>query len=88
MEASVATFVLIHGAGDSAWFWHLVEAQLREQGQDVVTMDLPCEDDSAGLAEYADTVVDAIGHRGTRSWWRSLMAASRHRLSANGGRWI
>jgi pimeloyl-ACP methyl ester carboxylesterase len=64
MEASMATFVLIHGAGDSAWFWHLVEPQLRERGQDVVTTDLPCEDDSAGLAEYADTVVDAIGHRG------------------------
>jgi pimeloyl-ACP methyl ester carboxylesterase len=25
--------------------------------------DLPCDDDSAGLAEYADTVVDAIGDR-------------------------
>lgn len=32
-------------------------------GLDVVTMDLPCDDDSAGLAEYADTVVDAIGDR-------------------------
>jgi pimeloyl-ACP methyl ester carboxylesterase len=64
MEASMATFVLIHGAGDSAWFWHLVEPVLRERGQDIVTMDLPCEDDSAGLAEYVDTVVDAIGDRG------------------------
>lgn len=26
-------------------------------------MDLPCDDDAAGLAEYADTVVDAIGDR-------------------------
>ena len=25
--------------------------------------DLPCEDDSAGLPEYADTVIDAIGDR-------------------------
>ena len=25
--------------------------------------DLPCEDDAAGLPEYADTVVDAIGDR-------------------------
>jgi pimeloyl-ACP methyl ester carboxylesterase len=59
----VATFVLIHGAADSAWYWHLVEPELRERGHDVVTMDLPCEDDSAGLAEYADTVVEAIGDR-------------------------
>jgi pimeloyl-ACP methyl ester carboxylesterase len=59
----VATFVLIHGAADSAWYWHLVEPELRQRGHDVVTMDLPCDDDSAGLAEYADTVVDAIGDR-------------------------
>jgi pimeloyl-ACP methyl ester carboxylesterase len=55
--------VLIHGAGDSAWFWHLVEPELRERGHDVIAMDLPCEDDSAGLSEYADAVVDAIGDR-------------------------
>ena len=59
----MATFVLIHGAADSAWYWHLVEPELRERGHDVVTMDLPCEDDSAGLAEYAQTVVNAIGER-------------------------
>jgi pimeloyl-ACP methyl ester carboxylesterase len=62
-RAGVATFVLIHGAADTGWYWHLVEPQLRERGHDVVTMDLPCDDDSAGLAEYADSVVDAIGGR-------------------------
>jgi pimeloyl-ACP methyl ester carboxylesterase len=59
----MATFVLIHGAADSGWFWHLVGAELRERGHDVVAPDLPCEDDSAGLPEYADTVVAAIGDR-------------------------
>jgi pimeloyl-ACP methyl ester carboxylesterase len=59
----VATFVLIHGAGDTAWFWHLVDPELRQHGHEVIAMDLPCEDDSAGLADYADTVVDAIGDR-------------------------
>jgi pimeloyl-ACP methyl ester carboxylesterase len=59
----VPTFVLIHGAGDSAWFWHLVEPELTTHGHDVVAMDLPCDDDAAGLAEYADTVVQAIGDR-------------------------
>jgi pimeloyl-ACP methyl ester carboxylesterase len=52
---------MIHGAGDSSWHWHLVEPELRRLGHEVVTMDLPCEDDGAGLAEYADAVVDAIG---------------------------
>jgi pimeloyl-ACP methyl ester carboxylesterase len=59
----MATFVLIHGAGDVGWYWHLVEAELRERGHDVVAPDLPCDDDSAGLPEYAAAVVDAIGDR-------------------------
>ena len=59
----MATFVLIHGAADSGWFWHLVEAELRGRGHDVVAPDLPCDDDSAGLAEYADAVVGAVGDR-------------------------
>jgi len=59
----VSTFVLIHGAGDVGWYWHLVEAELRTHGHDVVAPDLPCEDDAAGLQDYADTVVDAIGDR-------------------------
>jgi pimeloyl-ACP methyl ester carboxylesterase len=59
----LATYALIHGAGDVGWYWHLVEAELRERGHDVVAPDLPVDDDSAGLSEYADTVVDAVGDR-------------------------
>jgi pimeloyl-ACP methyl ester carboxylesterase len=58
-----ATYVLIHGAGDVGWYWHLVEAELRRRGHDVVAPDLPVEDDSAGLSAYADVVVKAIGGR-------------------------
>jgi pimeloyl-ACP methyl ester carboxylesterase len=58
-----ATFALIHGAGDTGWYWHLVEAELRARGHDVVAPDLPSEDESAGLWEYADAVVDALGER-------------------------
>ena len=57
-----ATYVLIHGAGDVGWYWHLVEAELRARKHGVVVMDLPVEDDSAGLAAYADIVVQAIGN--------------------------
>jgi pimeloyl-ACP methyl ester carboxylesterase len=60
----MASYVLIHGAGSDSWYWHLVEPELRERGHDVVAVDLPCDDDSAGLAEYADTVVRAVGERG------------------------
>jgi hypothetical protein len=54
---------LIHGAGDVGWYWHLVEAELRQRGHDSVAPDLPCDDASAGLGEYAGVVADAIGDR-------------------------
>jgi pimeloyl-ACP methyl ester carboxylesterase len=59
----MATYVLIHSAGSDSWYWHLVAPELRARGHDVVAPDLPCEDDSAGLSEYADVVVDDIGDR-------------------------
>jgi pimeloyl-ACP methyl ester carboxylesterase len=59
----MATFVLIHGGGDVGWYWHLVERELRGRGHETVAPDLPCDDDSAGLGDYADAVVDAIGDR-------------------------
>src|SRR4029453_9068028 len=59
----MSTFVLIHGAGDVGWYWHLVEAALREHGHDTAAPDLPCEDDAAGLPASAGTVVRAIGDR-------------------------
>ena len=59
----MATFVLIHGAGDVGWYWHLLEADLRSRGHDTVAPELPCDDDSAGLPEYVDAVVQAIGDR-------------------------
>lgn len=63
MNEPRATYVLIHGAADSAWYWHLVVPELRERGHDVVAVDLPCDDESAGLSRYADAVVDAVGDR-------------------------
>ena len=59
----MATYVLIHGAGSDAWYWHLVAPRLRALGHDVVAVDLPCEDDAAGLGEYAAAVIDAVGDR-------------------------
>jgi SAM-dependent methyltransferase len=59
----VTTYAFVHGAGDSAWSWELVAGELRERGHDAITVDLPSGDESAGLWDYADEVVDAIGDR-------------------------
>lgn len=64
MMRTSSTYVLIPGAGGSAWYWHRLVEELHRRGHDAVAVDLPAADDSAGLAEYADTVVDAIGDRG------------------------
>jgi pimeloyl-ACP methyl ester carboxylesterase len=62
MVTEPTTFVPIHAAGDGAWSWGLVSEELRALGHEVVAIDLP-EDPSAGLWDYADTVVGGIGTR-------------------------
>ena len=57
--SGVATYVLIPGAGGDAWYWHLVAPKLRSLGHEVVAVDLPCDDDTAGFEEYAGVVVKA-----------------------------
>jgi pimeloyl-ACP methyl ester carboxylesterase len=59
----MVTFALIHGGGSTAWDWHLVAALLEEAGHDAVAVDLPIEEDTAGLDDYAQAVVDAVGKR-------------------------
>ncbi|GAA3079885.1 pimeloyl-ACP methyl ester carboxylesterase [Kribbella aluminosa] len=53
-------FVLIPGAASTSWHWHRVTAELRSRGYDVIPVDLPCDDPSAGLPQYVDTVVNAV----------------------------
>ena len=54
----------------------------------MVAPDLPCEDDAAGLGEYTDAVVDAIGdRRDDLVSSPSRSAASPHPWSPNGCRW-
>ena len=63
-EALTTTFVLIHGAGDSGWYWHLVEDELRALGHDTIAPDLPVER-SPTLVECADAVAQAVGDPST-----------------------
>ena len=57
----MATFVLVPGAGGQAWYWHRLVPELEARGHDAIAVELPASDPRAGLAEYADTVVAAIG---------------------------
>ena len=42
----VAVFALVHAAAVDAWYWHLLSAELRARGHDVVAADLPVDDDA------------------------------------------
>ena len=71
----MSTYVPIHAAGDGGWSWHLVEAELRARGHDVVAPDLPANDEALDLEDYADAVVGAVGQRQVQAdaatIWRS-----------------
>lgn len=59
----MSSFVLIPGAGGAAWYWHRVVPLLQQAGHDAAAVDLPGDDGSAGLPEYARLVSDAISDR-------------------------
>jgi pimeloyl-ACP methyl ester carboxylesterase len=54
------TFGLVHGGAHGAWCWERLVPELERRGHRSVAVDLPCEDDAAGAAEYARVVVDAL----------------------------
>ena len=55
--------MLIPGAGGDAWYWHLIERELGHRGHEVISVELPCDDDSAGLTDYTEAVIEAVGDR-------------------------
>jgi hypothetical protein len=59
----VSTFVLIPGAGGAAWYWHRVVPLLQQAGHEAIPVDLPGDDELAGLPEYTREVVNAVGDR-------------------------
>ncbi|HYK30592.1 MAG TPA: alpha/beta hydrolase [Streptosporangiaceae bacterium] len=59
----MTTFVLIPGAGGAAWFWHRVVPLIEQAGHEAIAVDLPADDESCGLPEYADQVASAAADR-------------------------
>ncbi|BAZ21936.1 hypothetical protein NIES4073_28170 [Kalymmatonema gypsitolerans NIES-4073] len=56
----MSLFCLVHGALQGAWCWDLLIPELEARGHKTVAMDLPIEDPSATLSDFADAVVQAI----------------------------
>lgn len=56
----MTTFALVHGAWHGAWCWDRLVPLLRAAGHRTVAVDLPTEDVSAGTAQYARTILDAL----------------------------
>lgn len=63
MTPSPSAFVLVPGAGGDGWYWSRVVPLLRAAGRDAVAVDLPAGDEDAGLEDYADVILAAIGQR-------------------------
>jgi pimeloyl-ACP methyl ester carboxylesterase len=55
-----ATFGLIPGAGGDAWYWHRLVPELEACGHRTVPIDLPAEDDAAGLNAYVEVIAEAL----------------------------
>jgi hypothetical protein len=61
----MATYSLVHGSWHGGWTWDRVRAELERRGHVVHAPDLPCDDLSAGTAEYAACIPPAdvvVGH--------------------------
>lgn len=52
-----ATFVLVPGAASGPELWTPLVDVLRDRGHPALPVDIPCDDEQAGLADYVDAVV-------------------------------
>ena len=59
----MAVFLLVPGAGGAAWYWHRVTPLLQAAGHSAIAIDLPADDENAGLSVYADRVIATAGGR-------------------------
>ena len=61
----MAGFTLVHGSWHGGWAWEPLRGELEARGHTVAAPDLPCDDVTAGIAEYAQLVPPAdvlVGH--------------------------
>jgi pimeloyl-ACP methyl ester carboxylesterase len=58
----MSTYALVPGGGGDPWEWHRLVPELEARGHEAIAVRLPAEDDAAGWSEYAEAVVEAVGH--------------------------
>ncbi|AFY34599.1 alpha/beta fold hydrolase [Calothrix sp. PCC 7507] len=56
----MSLFCLVHGAFQGIWCWDLLIPYLEAKGHKTVAMDLPIENASATLSQFADAVIQAL----------------------------
>ena len=56
----MARYVLIPGAGGAAWYWHRVVPLLEAAGHVAIAVDLPGDDERAGLPAYTELTLAAL----------------------------
>ena len=59
-DLPMTSFVLLPGAGSDSWYWHRVIPLLEAAGHEALAVDLPVDDDTAGLDRYVDVAVAAV----------------------------
>jgi len=56
----MSLFCLVHGAYLGAWCWERLIPELEARGHQAITMDLPIDDPSSSLSNYADVVIQSL----------------------------
>jgi pimeloyl-ACP methyl ester carboxylesterase len=56
----MSLFCLVHGAYLGAWSWDLLTQEMQARGHQTVAVDLPIEDPTAGVVQYAEVVSKAL----------------------------
>jgi pimeloyl-ACP methyl ester carboxylesterase len=59
----MSTYILVPGAGGEAWYWSRVVPLLREAGHEAIAVELPTDDEDAGLIAYRGAILDAVDGR-------------------------
>jgi pimeloyl-ACP methyl ester carboxylesterase len=56
----MSLFCLVHGAFQGSWCWDLLIPYLEAQGHKTLAMNLPIENSSATLSQFADVIIQAL----------------------------